>query len=171
MLSLYDAPSAAIACDAGADCLLVGDSLSNVVLGYDDYLSVTTDDIAHHLGAVVRGTRKSSRPQFRLSRICLLPPVLLSRCGSQQRTADANGCARRQAGGRGAKRRCLRFEYSQKWARRSWDILGFTPQSALVLRGVVQGKTVEAAQRLLTMRTNSRTPVASRLCWKLCRAK
>ena len=35
MISIYDAPSAAIACDAGVDLLLVGDSLGNVILGHD----------------------------------------------------------------------------------------------------------------------------------------
>ena len=48
------APGARIADDAGVDMILVGDSLAMVVLGYDDTLSVTIDDMAHHTAAVAR---------------------------------------------------------------------------------------------------------------------
>ena len=54
MLTAYDAPSARMADAAGADLLLVGDSLAMVVLGYDDTLQVTIDDMAHHTAAVAR---------------------------------------------------------------------------------------------------------------------
>ena len=54
MLTAYDAPGARIADEAGVDMILVGDSLAMVVLGYEDTLQVTTDDIAHHVGAVAR---------------------------------------------------------------------------------------------------------------------
>ena len=54
MLTAYDTPSARIADEAGVDIILVGDSVAMVVLGYEDTLSVTTDDIAHHTAAVAR---------------------------------------------------------------------------------------------------------------------
>ena len=54
MVTAYDAPGARIADEAGVDMILVGDSLAMVVLGYEDTLSVTVDDIAHHVGAVAR---------------------------------------------------------------------------------------------------------------------
>jgi 3-methyl-2-oxobutanoate hydroxymethyltransferase len=54
MVTAYDAPGARIADDAGVDMILVGDSLAMVVLGYDDTLSVTVGDMAHHVGAVAR---------------------------------------------------------------------------------------------------------------------
>jgi 3-methyl-2-oxobutanoate hydroxymethyltransferase len=60
MVTAYDAPGARQAHAAGVDLILVGDSLSMVVLGYDDTLQVTVDDIAHHTGAVHRGLRASS---------------------------------------------------------------------------------------------------------------
>ncbi len=63
MISLYDAPKAALCCEARADRLLVGDSLGNVVLGYDDFLSVTMEDLLRHTAAVARGAKKSSRPR------------------------------------------------------------------------------------------------------------
>ena len=54
MLTAYDAPGARQVDQAGADLILVGDSVAMVVLGYDDTLQVTVDDIAHHVGAVAR---------------------------------------------------------------------------------------------------------------------
>jgi 3-methyl-2-oxobutanoate hydroxymethyltransferase len=54
MLTAYDAPSARMVDAAGADMILVGDSLAMVVLGYDDTLQVTIDDMAHHTAAVAR---------------------------------------------------------------------------------------------------------------------
>ena len=59
MLTAYDYPSAKVADAAGADVLLVGDSLGMVVLGYPDTLSVTVDDMLHHTRAVVRGSKTS----------------------------------------------------------------------------------------------------------------
>jgi 3-methyl-2-oxobutanoate hydroxymethyltransferase len=60
MVTAYDAPGARQAHAAGVDLILVGDSLAMVVLGYDDTLQVTVDDIAHHTAAVHRGLRASS---------------------------------------------------------------------------------------------------------------
>ena len=54
MVTAYDAPGARIASEAGVDMILVGDSLAMVVLGYDDTLQVTVDDMAHHTAAVAR---------------------------------------------------------------------------------------------------------------------
>ena len=59
MLTAYDYPSAKIADAAGADILLVGDSLGMVILGYPDTLSVTVEDMLHHTRAVVRGSKTS----------------------------------------------------------------------------------------------------------------
>jgi 3-methyl-2-oxobutanoate hydroxymethyltransferase len=54
MVTAYDAPGARIVDEAGAALILVGDSLAMVVLGYDDTLQVTVDDMAHHTAAVAR---------------------------------------------------------------------------------------------------------------------
>ena len=54
MVTAYDAPGARAADAAGVDLILVGDSVAMVVLGYDDTLSVTIDDMAHHTAAVAR---------------------------------------------------------------------------------------------------------------------
>ena len=54
MVTAYDAPGARIVDAAGVDLILVGDSVANVVLGYEDTLQVTIDDMAHHVAAVAR---------------------------------------------------------------------------------------------------------------------
>ena len=59
MVTAYDAPSARIADDAGVDIILVGDSLAMVVLGHDDTLQVTVDEMAHHTAAAARARPRS----------------------------------------------------------------------------------------------------------------
>lgn len=54
MLTAYDAPGARVADEAGVDLILVGDSLAMVVLGYDDTLQVSIEDMVHHTAAVAR---------------------------------------------------------------------------------------------------------------------
>jgi len=56
-LTAYDAASARLAEEAGADVLLVGDSLGMVTLGFDSTLPVTLEHMIHHTAAVVRGRR------------------------------------------------------------------------------------------------------------------
>lgn len=59
MLTSYDYATACLVDQAGLDMILVGDSLGNVVLGYENTLSVTMDDMIHHTRAVVRGTKNA----------------------------------------------------------------------------------------------------------------
>jgi 3-methyl-2-oxobutanoate hydroxymethyltransferase len=54
MVTAYDYPSARVADAASVDMILVGDTLAMVVLGHEDTLQVTTDDIAHHVAAAAR---------------------------------------------------------------------------------------------------------------------
>jgi len=56
MLTAYDAPTAAIVEGAGVDIILVGDSMGDVVLGYESTLPVTVDEMASRTGAVARAT-------------------------------------------------------------------------------------------------------------------
>ncbi|HEY0788785.1 MAG TPA: 3-methyl-2-oxobutanoate hydroxymethyltransferase, partial [Thermoanaerobaculia bacterium] len=59
MVTAYDYPSARIVDKAGADIVLVGDSLAMVVLGQPDTLSVTVDEMLHHTRAAARGTSRA----------------------------------------------------------------------------------------------------------------
>jgi 3-methyl-2-oxobutanoate hydroxymethyltransferase len=54
MITAYDAPTASAVDAGGVDLILVGDSVANTVLGYENTLSVTIADMAHHVAAVAR---------------------------------------------------------------------------------------------------------------------
>ena len=82
MVTAYDAPSARIADEGGVDLILVGDSVAMVVLGYEDTLSVTIDDMVHHTAAVAR--TKPARADRRRPAVDELPR-LHRRIGAQRR--------------------------------------------------------------------------------------
>ena len=149
MVALYDAPSAKICCDAGIDVLLVGDSMGNVVLGYDDTVPVTVDDIRVHTGAVARGAKSSSRPQTPV--VADLPfgsyatPELAAHNGALLMRAGAHAL---KLEGAGEVTICAVRVLAQMGAPVVGHI-GYTPQSSLRFEGIVQGKTAVAARELL----------------------
>src|SRR5690625_449744 len=59
MLTCYDYSMAKLMDEAGINILLIGDSLGQVVLGYEDTLSVTMEDMIHHTSAVSRGAKNA----------------------------------------------------------------------------------------------------------------
>ena len=59
MLTAYDYSAAKYEDECGIDIILIGDSLGMVVLGYDNVLSVTLDDMQRHVGAVARGAKNA----------------------------------------------------------------------------------------------------------------
>lgn len=154
MIALSDAPSAQIACDAGIDALLVGDSLGNTALGFDSTLPVTMDMMAHHLAAVVRGVKSSARPET---------PIIADMPFGSYATIEKgveNAVRLMQLGAHGVKvevTEIARYNEPLLALRRAgipvMGHIGFTPQSALALGSVVQGKTsADAAKLLLTAR-------------------
>ena len=150
MVSLYDAPTAALCCEAGADALLVGDSLGNVILGYDNTLSVDICDIERHTGAVARGAKSSARPDVPI--VADMP--FGSYHGGKSEIA-ANVVRLLRAGAHavkveGAGELTLRaIEQITQMGAPVMGHLGFTPQSVLRFEETVQGKTVRDAARLL----------------------
>ena len=59
MLTAYDYSTAKLIDEAGVNSILIGDSLGNVVLGYEDTISVTMEDMIHHTRAVARGAKNA----------------------------------------------------------------------------------------------------------------
>ncbi len=59
VLTAYDYQMAKLLDQAGTDCILVGDSLGMVVLGYENTLEVTMEDMIHHTRAVARATKRA----------------------------------------------------------------------------------------------------------------
>ena len=59
MLTAYDYSTAKLMDESGVDAILVGDSLGNVILGYDSTVAVTMEDMIHHGAAVARGAKEA----------------------------------------------------------------------------------------------------------------
>jgi 3-methyl-2-oxobutanoate hydroxymethyltransferase len=148
MISLYDAPSAMLACEAGADALLVGDSLSNVILGYESTLHATLSDMVRHTGAVARGAQQSSRPD-----VPIIADLPFGYCADESRALDG-AIALMQCGAHAVK-----LEGASTRALQAVSALidngipvvghlGYTPQSALQKREVVQGRDTPDALKI-----------------------
>jgi 3-methyl-2-oxobutanoate hydroxymethyltransferase len=86
VLTAWDALSGALVAEAGADAVLVGDSLAMVVLGHATTLPVTLDEMLHHCRAVARGVQSSGGHQPLL--ICDLP-FLSYQCAADDAVAAA----------------------------------------------------------------------------------
>ena len=145
-VTAYDFPTARLATAAGLPLILVGDSLGNVVLGYDSTLPVTMDDMVHHTRAVVRGAPDAL--------VVADMPFMSYQINADE--AMRNAGRLRQEGGASA----VKLEGGQHIAEtvtRLTDAgipvmghLGLTPQSVNQLGGYrVQGRTLAEAQRML----------------------
>ncbi|RYX82699.1 3-methyl-2-oxobutanoate hydroxymethyltransferase [bacterium] len=158
MVALSDAPSAQIASDAGIDAILVGDSLGNTALGFDSTIPVTMDMMAHHVAAVVRGVKSSTRPDVPV--IGDLPfgsyatpekgvenAVRLMQLGAHAVKVEGTQSYSRYRDGMSYEESPL-FAALQAAGVPVMGHIGFTPQSQLVLGKVVQGKTRADAQDL-----------------------
>jgi 3-methyl-2-oxobutanoate hydroxymethyltransferase len=145
MVTAYDAPSARIADRAGVDLILVGDSVAMVVLGYDDTLQVTVDDMAHHTAAVAR-----ARPE---AMIIADLPWLSYHTGVTDAVTNAATLVR--AGAQGVKLEGGRKRAAVVAAIADIEIpvighLGLTPQSIHMMGGFkVQGRHLDEARGLV----------------------
>jgi 3-methyl-2-oxobutanoate hydroxymethyltransferase len=146
MLTAYDYPSAKIADAAGADIILVGDSLGMVVLGYPDTLSVTVEDMLHHTRAVVRGTKSAL--------IVGDMPYLSYHLTIEESVRNAGSFI--QAGAHAVKiegGRPTRIKVVEAIVDAEIPVMGhigLTPQSVNAMGGFkLQGKNAEDARRLI----------------------
>jgi 3-methyl-2-oxobutanoate hydroxymethyltransferase len=142
-LTAYDYSSSRLADEAGIDLLLVGDSLAMVVLGHENTLAVTVDEMLHHTRAVRRAVRRAlvvSDMPF----------------GSYHGTVaeGLNNAVRfvKEAGAEAVKIEGPRFELVRALTEAEIPVvghLGLTPQSLNRMGGYrVQARTAEAAQKL-----------------------
>ncbi len=145
-LTAYDAATARLLDDAGVPLLLVGDSLGMVVLGYENTIPVTLDDILHHTRAVVRGTKRAL--------VVADMPFMTYHRSVEQALENAGRCI--QDGGAHA----VKLEGGRVMAGTTERLtsvgipvlghIGLTPQSVHQFGGFkVQGKTLDTARRLL----------------------
>jgi 3-methyl-2-oxobutanoate hydroxymethyltransferase len=145
MVTAYDEPAARFVSDAGADIILVGDSVANTVLGYPDTLHVDIDVMAHHTAAVARAAPH-----------CLIlgdMPWMSYHLSPDEAVRNAATLIR--AGAQAVKLEGGRARLGVVEAIIRAEIpvmghLGLTPQSVLAMGGFrVQGKSVDAAAALL----------------------
>ncbi len=144
MLTAYDFPTAQILDEAGIPVLLVGDSLAQVVLGYDTTLPVTMEEMLHHARAVARGARNA----------LLVGDMPF---GSYQASPDeaVRNAARflKEGGMHAVKLEGPLVELAATLSARGIPVmghLGLTPQSVHAMGGYrVQARTEESAGRLL----------------------
>ncbi len=145
MITAYDAPSARAVDAAGADLILVGDSLAMVVLGYDDTLQVTVDDMAHHVAAVARAT---PRP-FVVGDL----PWMSYHVDPAETVRNAATLIRAGAKAvklEGGRKRLPMIEAIVDAEIPVMGHLGLTPQSINAMGGFrIQGKTADAAMALV----------------------
>ncbi len=145
-LTAYDAVTAKILDDAGIPLILVGDSLGMVVLGYENTIPVTLADVLYHTRAVVRGSRRAL--------VVADMPFMTYQRSMDQALENAGRCI--QEGGAQA----VKLEGGRAMADTIARLvavgipvlghIGLTPQSVHQFGGFkVQGKTLEAARRLL----------------------
>lgn len=145
MVTAYDAPGARIADEAGVDLILVGDSVAMVVLGYDDTLQVTTDDLAHHTAAVARA---KPRPMIVADLPWMSYHVSVEDTVRNAATLVRAGAQAVKLEG-GAKRVAM-VEAIVDAEIPVMGHIGLTPQSVHAMGGFkVQGKQLDAAQGLV----------------------
>jgi len=145
-LTAYDYPTARLLDEAGVDILLVGDSLGMVVLGYENTLPVTMEEMLHHARAVRRGTQRALV-------VADMPygsfhaDVADSVRNAVRFVKEAGAEAVKVEGGE------RRLELIARLVEAEIPVMGhvgLTPQSLNALGGFkVQGKTPDAAEQLL----------------------
>ncbi len=147
MLTAYDYSTAKLMDEAGINGILVGDSLGNVVLGYEDTVSVTMEDMIHHGAAVSRGARNAlvvvDMP-FMSYQASVYDAVV--NAGRMMKEARANAVKLEGGAGIAAQIKAIVDSGIPVMGH-----LGLTPQSINVFGGYkVQGKDDAAARKLIS---------------------
>lgn len=146
MLTAYDYSTAKLIDAAGIDAILVGDSLGNVILGYEDTLSVTVEDMIHHGAAVSRGAKESL--------VVIDMPFMSYQTSVYDAVVNAGRLMKEGRGGavklEGGKEVCPQIKAITDAGIPVMAHLGLTPQSINAFGGFkVQGKSEAAAKKLI----------------------
>lgn len=148
MVTAYDYAMAKNVCEAGIEMILVGDSLGNVVLGYNSTVPVTMDEMIHHTKAVMRAAQGSGTMVVGDMPFMSYQASVVDGMYNAARFLKETGCAAVKLEG-GAEVCGLVQKLTQAGIPVVGHI-GLTPQSVNQLGGFkVQGKSAEAAQKLL----------------------
>ena len=146
MLTAYDYTTARLLDEAGVNTILVGDSLGNVILGYEDTISVTVEDMIHHSAAVARGAKNAlvvTDLPFMSYQTCVYDAVV--NAGRLMKEGRA-GAVKLEGG----KEVCPPLKAIVSAGIPVVAHLGLTPQSINTFGGFkVQGKTEAAAKKLI----------------------
>lgn len=146
MLTAYDYTMSKLLDSAGVEMLLVGDSLGMVMLGYENTLAVTMEDMIHHSRAVARGAKQA---------MVVTDMPFMSYQTSIEGAVHNAGRLMKEGGAHAVKLEggAAFAPHIQAIVRASIPVvghLGLTPQAVHALGGYrVQGRTVAAAQELL----------------------
>jgi 3-methyl-2-oxobutanoate hydroxymethyltransferase len=144
-ITAYDYPTAQVVDEAGIPLILVGDSLAQVLLGYDTTVRVTMDEMLHHTKAVVRGTKRALIVADMPFLSYPNADAALSNAGRFMREAGVQA-VKLEGGVRSAKT----IEALVRAGIPVMGHIGLTPQAINTLGKVrVQGKNREQARQLL----------------------
>ena len=145
MLTAYDTPTAKILDEAGIDIVLIGDSVGDNVLGYENTIPVTMEEMLHHTKAVARGVSRAM--------IISDMPFMSFQLGAADALRNASRFMK-EAGADGVKIEGITYLDAIKMMVEAgipvMGHLGFTPQSVNQLGGYrVQGKTAIEAKDII----------------------
>ncbi len=146
MLTAYDYSTAKLIDESGINSILVGDSLGNVILGYEDTISVTIEDMIHHSAAVARGAKNALV-------VCDMP-FMSYQTSVYDAVVNAGRLMKEGRAGavklEGGKEVCPQIKAIVDAGIPVCAHLGLTPQSINAFGGFkVQGKTEAAAKKLI----------------------
>lgn len=146
MLTAYDYSTAKLEDESGVTSILVGDSLGNVILGYEDTISVTMEDMIHHGAAVARGAKNAL--------VIIDMPFMSYQTSVYDAVVNAGRLMKEGRAGavklEGGREVCPQIKAIVDAGIPVCAHLGLTPQSIHAFGGFkVQGKTEEAAKKLL----------------------
>lgn len=146
MLTAYDYSTAKLEDEAGVNSILVGDSLGNVILGYEDTISVTMEDMIHHGAAVARGAKEAL--------VIIDMPFMSYQTSVYDAVVNAGRLMKEGRAGavklEGGIEVCPQIKAIVDAGIPVCAHLGLTPQSINAFGGFrVQGKTEAAARKLI----------------------